>query len=269
MAASPSTVSLPDAAADHASPDPLVRQWADPPGLIGRLSALQNDTLGRRMMATAFGFFLLGGITALLMRVQLARADNTFLSPETYNQFFTLHGSTMMFLFAVPMLEGFAILILPFMLGNREMPFPRLGIFGFWTFLLGGLLFYSSFLFNAVPDTGWFAYVPLSGSKYSPGLGLDFWLLALSVAEIGAIAAGVEIIIAILKTRAPGMSLSRMPLFCWAMLVTAFSLLFAFIPLNSSTRRPAAARSSGSTCFGSSAIPTSTFNSCRRWAWCR
>ena len=101
-----------------------------------------------------------------------------------------MHGSTMMFLFAVPMLEGFAILLLPMLLGNREMPFPRLGAFSFWIFLGGGLLFYASFLFGAVPDAGWFAYVPLSGPRFSPGLALDFWLLALSVAEIGAIATG-------------------------------------------------------------------------------
>ena len=122
--------------------DALAREWSDPePTLIGRLSALQNDTIGKRLIYTAFGFFVLGGINALLMRVQLAQAENTFLSPEAYNQFFTMHGSTMMFLFAVPILEGFAIMLLPFILGNREMPFPRLGVFSFWVFLFGGLLF--------------------------------------------------------------------------------------------------------------------------------
>lgn len=211
--------------------DALERLWADPPGLLGQLCAVQNDTIGGRTLTTAFFFFLLGGLNALLIRIQLASAQNTFLSPDLYNQLFTMHGSTMMFLFAVPMLEGFAIVILPFVLGNREMPFPRLGAFSYFTFLLGGLLFYSSFLFGAAPDSGWFAYVPLSGPKYSPGLGLDFWLLALSVAEIAAISAGVEIIIAILRMRAPGMALSRMPLYAWAMLVMAFSLIFAFVPL--------------------------------------
>ena len=232
----PSAQSLPDSL-DRATGRPLSteetleRVWADPPGLIGRLKALQNDAIGRRIMATAFTFFLVGGINALLMRVQLALAENTFLGPDAYNQFFTMHGSTMMYLFAVPMLEGFAILLLPFLLGNREMPFPRLGVYSYFTFLFGGILFYSSFLFGAVPDTGWFAYVPLSGPQYSPGLALDFWLLALGVAEVAAIAAGVEIIIAILRMRAPGMSISRMPLFAWAMLVTAFMILFAFTPL--------------------------------------
>lgn len=210
----------------------LKRQWDDPePTLLGRLKALQNDAIGQRLIFTAFGFFVLGGINALLMRVQLARAENTFLSPEAYNQFFTMHGSTMMFLFVVPIIEGFTIMLLPFLLGNREMPFPRLGVFSFWVFLFGGLLFYASFLFDAVPDAGWFAYVPLAGPRYSPGIAMDFWLLALGVAEVSAIAAGIEIIISILNMRAPGMTLSRMPLFAWAMLVTAFSILFAFTTL--------------------------------------
>src|SRR5688572_29864328 len=142
-----------------------------------------------------------------------------------------MHGSVIMYLVILPMLEGFTILALPFLLGSREMPFPRLGVFSYFTFLFGGLLFYSSALLEVVPNTGWTAYVPLSNKTYSPGLPLDYWLLGLSVAEIGAIAAGVEIIIAILKMRAPGMTLSRMPLFAWAMLVTAFMLIFAFTTL--------------------------------------
>src|SRR5690606_28405243 len=137
----------------------------------------------------------------------------------------------MMFLFAVPMLEGFAIYLMPFMLGNREMPFPRLGQFSYFTFVLGGLLFLSSFFFGAVPDAGWFAYVPLSGDRYSPGLALDFWLLGLGVAEVAAIAAGVEIVIAIARMRAPGMTIGRMPIFAWAYLVTAVAILFAFTTL--------------------------------------
>jgi cytochrome c oxidase subunit I+III len=218
------------------SPDEPVNErlekiWADPPGLWGWFRALQNDALGSRMMATAFVFFLLGGIMALLMRTQLVIAESDFLSPQRFNELFTMHGSTMMFLFAVPMLEGFAIFLLPFVLGNREMPFPRLGQFSFFTFALGGLLFFSSFFFGAVPDAGWFAYVPLSGPEYSRGLPLDFWLLGLGVAEVAAIAAGAEITIAIVRMRAPGMSLSRMPVIAWAYLVTAMMILFAFTTL--------------------------------------
>lgn len=209
----------------------LSRTWEDPPGFFGALRALQNDALGKRIMATALILFLLGGINILLVRIQLARPENDFLSPDTFNSLFTMHGSTMMFLFAVPILEGFAILMLPFMLGNREMPFPRLGAFSFWTFLFGGILFYSSFLFSAVPDAGWFAYPPLSSEEFSPGLPMEFWLLGLSVAEVSAIAAGVEIMIATLRMRAPGMTIARMPLYAWAMLVTAVMILFAFTPL--------------------------------------
>ncbi|MCB0073198.1 MAG: cbb3-type cytochrome c oxidase subunit I, partial [Caldilineaceae bacterium] len=209
----------------------LSDRWADPPGFFGWFRSLQNDALGGRIMGTAFLFFLTGGILALLMRVQLFRAENSFLSPDTYNELFTMHGSTMMYLFAVPMLEGFAIFLLPFMLGNREMPFPRLGQFSFFTFLLGGILFYTSFLFHAVPDTGWFAYVPLSGPAYSPGLPLDFWLLGLGVAEVAAIAAGVEIVIAVARMRAPGMGLGKMPILAWAYLITALAILFAFTTL--------------------------------------
>lgn len=216
---------------DEEAVNALERLWADPPGLIGWFRALQNDAVGGRIMVTAFIFFLLGGINALLIRTQLIQAENTFLGAEAFNQAFTMHGSTMMYLFVVPMLEGFAIFLLPILLGNRELPFPRLGVFSYFTFVMGGILFYSSYLFSAVPNTGWFAYVPLSGSEFSPGIALDFWLLALGVAEVAAIAAGVEIIIAILRMRAPGMTLARMPVLAWALLVTAFSILFAFTPL--------------------------------------
>ncbi|MCE7984614.1 MAG: cytochrome ubiquinol oxidase subunit I [Caldilinea sp. CFX5] len=209
----------------------LERLWADPPGFVGWFRAVQNDAVGGRVMGMAFIFFLLGGLNALLLRLQLYKAENELIGPELFNGLFTMHGSTMMYLFAVPMLEGFAIFLLPFVLGNREMPFPRLGVFSFFTFLLGGLLFYSSFLFRAVPDAGWFAYAPLSGPEYSPGLALDFWLLGLGVAEVAAIAAGVEIAMAILRMRAPGMTLGRMPILAWAYLVTAFSILFAFTTL--------------------------------------
>lgn len=209
----------------------LEQVWKDPEGVIGWFRALQNDAIGARIMVTAFIYFVVAGVLALLMRLQLTWAENTFLDPETYNGLYTMHGSTMMYLVIVPMLEGFAIYLLPLLLGNREMPFPRMGVFSMFTFIMGGLLFYASFLFDAVPDAGWYAYVPLSGPIYSPGLGLDFWLLALGVAEIGAIAAGIEIIITITSMRAPGMTLGRMPVIAWAFLITAVAILFAFMTL--------------------------------------
>ncbi len=214
------------------SGEELNRLWADPPGLWGQLTGVQNDKIGARLLLTGFFFVLLGGsFDSLVMRLQLAVPENTLVSPQLYNELFTNHGSVTMFLVILPIFEGFAILLLPLVLGTREMPFPRLGAFSYWTFLLGGLLYYSSTLFQLVPDAGWFAYTPLSGPEFSPDLAIDFWVLGLGVAEVGAIAAGIEIIIGVLKMRAPGMTLSRMPLFAWAVLVMAFMILFAFTPL--------------------------------------
>ena len=210
----------------------LNRLWADPPGLRGQLTGVQNDKIGTRLLLTGFFFLLLGGsFDSFVMRMQLAVPENSLVSPELYNELFTNHGTVVMFLVILPIFEGFAILLLPLLLGTREMPFPRLGAFSFWTFLLGGLLYYSSTLFQAVPNAGWFAYTPLSGLEFSPDLALDFWVLGLGVAEVAAIAAGIEIIIGVLKMRAPGMTLSRMPVFAWAVLVMAFMILFAFTTL--------------------------------------
>jgi cytochrome c oxidase subunit I+III len=212
--------------------DELNRLWADRPGLWGQLTAVQNDKIGARLVLTGFFFVLLGGsFDSVLMRIQLAIPENSLISAELYNELFTNHGSVTMFLVILPIFEGFAILLLPLLLGTREMPFPRLGAFSYWTFLFGGLLYYSSTLFQLVPNAGWFAYTPLSGPEFSTDLALDFWILGLGVAEVGAIAAGVEIIIGVLKMRAPGMTLSRIPLFAWALLVMAFMILFAFTPL--------------------------------------
>jgi cytochrome c oxidase subunit I+III len=210
----------------------LNRLWADPPGLRGQLTGVQNDKIGTRLLLTGFFFLLLGGsFDSFVMRMQLAVPDNSLVSPELYNELFTNHGTVVMFLVILPIFEGFAILLLPLLLGTREMPFPRLGAFSYWTFLLGGLLYYSSTLFRMVPNAGWFAYTPLSGLEFSPDLALDFWVLGLGVAEVAAIAAGVEIIIGVLKMRAPGMTLSRMPVFAWAVLVMAGMILFAFTTL--------------------------------------
>jgi cytochrome c oxidase subunit I+III len=210
----------------------LNRLFADRPGLWGQLTAVQNDKLGARLMLTGFFFLLLGGsFDSVMMRLQLAVPDNDFVSPQLYNELFTNHGTVVMFLVILPIFEGFAILTLPLLLGTRELPFPRLGAFSYWAVLFGGLLYYSATLFKLVPDAGWFAYTPLSGPNYSPDLALDFWVLGLGVAEVGAIAAAMEIIIGILKMRAPGMTLSRIPLFAWALLVFSFMIMFAFTPL--------------------------------------
>jgi cytochrome c oxidase subunit I+III len=206
--------------------------FADPPGLLGRIKTVQNDKIGLRLLATGFFFLLLGGsVDSFVMRVQLSMPELDLVSPQLYNELFTNHGSVTMFLVILPIFEGFAILLLPLILGSREMPFPRLGAFAYFTFLFGGLMYYSATLFQLVPDAGWFAYTPLSGLEFSPDKAIDFWVLGLGVAEVGAIAAAMEIIIGVLKMRAPGMTLSRMPLFAWAMLITSVMILFAFTPL--------------------------------------
>ncbi|MBX3470691.1 MAG: cytochrome c oxidase subunit I [Planctomycetes bacterium] len=210
------------------------RTWQGHPGLRGWLMEVNNQPLGKRFMVTAIIFFLLGGVLALLMRLQLAVSDNDLLGPQVFNQLFTMHGSTMMYLFAVPFLEGLALYLLPLQLGSRDVAFPRLTAFSYWTYLFGGVLFYASFLVGVVPDAGWFAYTPLSGPRYA-GLGVDFWLLGLSLVEVAGITAGVEILVTILKLRAPGMTLGRMPLFVWTMLVTGGMIIFAFTVLLTAT----------------------------------
>jgi cytochrome c oxidase subunit I+III len=210
----------------------LSHTWGPPRSALGRaFMPVNNKIVGVRFMVTAFIFFLIGGILALLMRTQLAVPENDFLDPELYNQLFTMHGSTMMFLFVVPFIEGLAIYFVPTMIGARDMSFPRLTAFGYWIYLFGGLMFYASFFVGQVPDTGWFAYTPLSGKEFSPGIAQDFWLIGLNLTELSGITAGAELIVTILKTRSPGMSLTRMPIFVWAMLVTGFAMLFAFTVL--------------------------------------
>lgn len=206
------------------------REWAGPPGWRGVFMAVNNQRLGIRFMVTSLVFFGLGGLLALLLRVQLAVPENDFMGPQTYNELFTLHGSTMMFLFAVPFLEGLALYILPLLIGSRDVAFPRLTAFSYWTYLFGGIVFYASLITGSPPDTGWFAYVPLSGPTYA-GPGMDFWVMGLALVEVAGLAAGVEIVVTILKLRAPGMSLRRMPMIAWTLLVSGVMMIFAFTVL--------------------------------------
>jgi cytochrome c oxidase subunit I+III len=204
--------------------------WLPPVGVRGWFATVNNTSLGARYMLTSLSFFFIAGVMALFMRTQLAVPENTFLDPETYNELFTMHGSTMMFLFVIPFLEGLANFILPSMLGARDLAYPRVTAFGYWVYLFGGVIFFSSFIIDAVPSAGWFAYTPLSSSDFS-GLGMEFWLLGLGAIELGGIATGIELAVSIIKLRAPGMSLDRMPLFGWAILVTALAMIFAFTVL--------------------------------------
>jgi cytochrome c oxidase subunit I+III len=209
----------------------LDRTWDQRPGVTGWLGQCNHKAVGRRFIVTSLFMFLVAGALALVMRVQLAVPEAEVLTPEVYNQFFTMHGTLMMFLFVVPMLEGMAIYFLPLQLGARDMPLPRLNAFGYWAYLGGAILLLSSFFFGTVPDGGWYAYVPLTTSEFSPGLNLDFWLLGVTFVEISAIVAAIEIIVLILRSRAPGMTLARMPVFAWANLVTSGMILAAFPPL--------------------------------------
>jgi cytochrome c oxidase subunit I+III len=205
----------------------LQRAWQPPRGwrLVG---SVNNVHVGLFYIATALLFLVLAGVLALLMRVQLAVPDNAWLTAHTYNQLFTMHGTVMMFLFAVPVIEAIAVFLLPNMLGARDLPFPCLSAYAYWAYAFGGIAFFITLFFDAAPDGGWFMYPPLTGKAHSPGLGADFWLLGIGFIEISAIAGAVELIVGILFTRAPGMTLARMPVYAWAMLVTGFMIVFAF-----------------------------------------
>lgn len=207
--------------------DELKRIWAAPSGLA-RLTAVNNNYVGLWYVATAFLFFLLAGVLALVMRTQLSLPLLGVLPQETYNQFFTMHGTVMMFLFAVPMMEAIGVMLLPQMLAARDLPFPRLSAYAFWAYFVGGLCFFASIFVGLAPNGGWFMYPPLTSTTYSPGINADFWLLGIGFIEISAIAGAIEILVGVLKTRAPGMTLARMPLFAWAMLVFAGMIVIAF-----------------------------------------
>jgi cytochrome c oxidase subunit I+III len=205
----------------------LERVWSTPDGLWGWLTTVDHKSVAKRYVATAFVFFLLAGLEAAVMRAQLARPENTVLGPDAYNQYFTMHGTTMMFLFAVPIMIALGIYLVPLMVGTRNISFPRLNALGYWTYLIGGVLLYSAFAVNSGPDAGWFAYVPLAGPQYSVGKRVDVWAQMITFTEIAALIAAVELIVTIFKQRAPGMSLNRIPLFVWSILVTSFMVLFA------------------------------------------
>ena len=215
---------VPPTAADAAALD---RTWRDPPGLLGWLSAVNHKAIGIRFIVTAFGFFVAGGLLAAVMRLQLATPQNRLVGPDLYNQLFTMHGTTMMFLFAVPVMQAVSVYLVPLMIGARSLAFPRLNAFAYWIYLFGGLMLYAAFVLNIGPDAGWFSYVPLAGPEYSAGKRADFWAQLVTFTELSALLEAIILITTVFKLRAPGMSLNRIPLFVWAMLVTAFMVMFA------------------------------------------
>jgi len=222
----PTTTTLDDdtVARDAARLDNL---WRDRSGVWGWLTAVDHKVIGKRYIITAFLMFIAGGLEAALMRAQLARPENSLIGPDRYNQLFTTHGTTMMFLFAVPMMTAMGVYFVPLMVGARSIAFPRLNAFGYWTYVVGVVFMYVSLFLNMGPDAGWFAYVPLSGPAYSPGHRVDVWAQVVTYTEIAALVAAVNVIVTVFKMRAPGMSLNRIPLFVWAQLVVAFMIVFA------------------------------------------
>ncbi|MBQ1765251.1 MAG: cbb3-type cytochrome c oxidase subunit I [Aquincola sp.] len=201
--------------------------WAPPTGMR-KLTDVNNNFIGFIFIVTAFAFFLGAGVLALVMRVQLTAPLAGIVPQETYNQLFTMHGSVMMFLFAVPAIEAIAVMLLPQMLAARDLPFPRLSAYSYWTYAIGGTVFFGSVFFSLAPSDGWFMYPPLSSGVYSKGINADFWLLGIGFIEISAIAGAIELVVGVLRTRAPGMSLARMPVYAWAVLIFGVMILLAF-----------------------------------------
>ncbi len=205
----------------------LAKTWGTARGIIGALSTVDHKIIGRRYIFTAIFFLFLGGLAAVAMRLQLARPESQLIGPDLYNQLFTMHGTTMMFLFGVPIGEAFAVYLLPLMIGTRNIAFPRLNAYSYYVYLFGGLMIWIAFMLNIGPDTGWFSYVPLAGPENSPGKRVDFWAQMITFTEVAGIAVAIQVIVTVFKQRAPGMTLDRIPLFVWAELVNAFIIVFA------------------------------------------
>ncbi|HXA41345.1 MAG TPA: cytochrome c oxidase subunit I [Candidatus Solibacter sp.] len=239
-------------------------------GILDWITTVDHKKIGIMYLYTTFFFFLVGGVLALLVRTQLASASNTFLTPTVYNQVFSMHGTTMIFLFVIPMWSGWGNYIVPLQIGARDMAFPRINAFSFWLIPLGGLVLFAGFF---VPPTvvhgvttcaggpgsaGWTGYVPLTEKAYSCSMGQDFWVLGLHILGVSSMLGGVNFLVTILNMRAPGMKLFRMPLFTWSILITAFLVVLASPFLAAALAMVLADREFGTTFFlpaaGGSAI---------------
>jgi cytochrome c oxidase subunit I len=207
----------------------LERIWRTPPGLLGTLTSVDHKTIGIRYLITAFAFLLLGGLEAGAMRAQLTHGDTHWLSPEAYNQFFTMHGVTMLFLYASPVLSGFSNYLWPLMIGARDMAYPRVNALSYWTYLLAGLLIYASVLVGQSPDGGWFAYVPMTGRTYSPGLNIDFYTVGLTFLGFSTTVGAVNFIGTFFCMKAPGMSVNRLPVILWGTVSSSIAAV-VFVP---------------------------------------
>jgi cytochrome c oxidase subunit I+III len=201
--------------------------WETPHTLWGKLSTVDHKIIGWRYIYTAMFFLVLGGLEALAVRLQLAGPNEHLLAPEAYDQFFSMHGTTMIYWYAFPILAGFGNYLMPLMIGARDMALPRLNAFGYWTFLGSGLFLYASLLLAAAPHAGWYAYASYTLARFSPGLNMDFFALALMFLTISTTAGGINFLVTIFQLRAPGMSLSKMPLFLYSSISTYFSVVFS------------------------------------------
>lgn len=196
-------------------------------GLLSWIASVDHKQIGIMYLIATLVFFLIGGLEALLIRIQLASPENDFISPEFYNQLFTMHGTTMIFFVVMPFLIGIGVYLLPLMIGARDMAFPRLNALSFWLFIFGGILiYYSFFTQSGAPDVGWFSYAPVSEKPFSLNKGPTYWCIGLLCTGIGSVASGLNNVVTILRLRAAGMTMKRIPLFVWMLLVTSLLLIF-------------------------------------------
>ena len=201
---------------------------APPSGVWSWITTTDHKRIGILYGVTAFVFFLIGGIEALIIRLQLARPENHLVTAQRFNELFTMHGTTMIFLALMPLTAAFFNFVVPLQIGARDVAFPRLNAFSYWVFLAGGLFLNASWLVGAAPDAGWFGYANLTSRQFNPGPNIDFWVIGLQILGIASLAASFNFITTILNMRAPGMRMMRMPVFSWMVLVTQILIATAF-----------------------------------------
>jgi cytochrome c oxidase subunit I len=213
---------------DSATASRLEQLWETKPGLIGWLGTVDHKRLGKRYLVTAFLFLALGGIEALIMRLQLARPNQNLVTPEQYNQLFSMHGINMIFLYAQPVLTGFSVFLFPLLLGTRDMAFPRLNAFSYYLYLLAALFIYgTTWLLDTAPNDGWFNYPPYSLKQYNPGPNMDFYALGMILLGISTTASAVNFLVTWLRLKAPGMSINRLPILTWSTTTSSVGILFS------------------------------------------